>query len=224
MKASFGMILCLLLALSGCRSEPDVAKSPDPANRDVQELMREARAALPKNWAVTYDSEYRALQIERNQPLLTYGATIINGPVEDKPVSPASSKPLMGFRVLPYLTPAAWQAKHADSHRRMIAIEKKVSPRRGKEVMSPELYAHTEAEKPLVEEYNRALEEQSALPQYHYQDIGLSLYWDDGSLAPFEGLVNETEREACLQVYRRFLKLLRKYEPLAEGQPPDDSA
>jgi hypothetical protein len=216
MKVFVAALGCFLLLQAGCHSPPTNATGSDPAHT-VQNLMQESRAALPRNWTVVYDPEDQVLTIERNKPVLTSGPAIINGPPGEAPEPPNSIKPSFLFSVQPYLSPAAWQEKHAGLEKRLVALEKRMSPQQGKEGMGRDRYAHNEAEKPLAEEHNRLLREQREMPAYYYRSLGLSCFWYGGTFEPFEGMVNETEREECLRVYKRFLELLQKYEPLPAG-------
>ena len=50
------------------------------------------------------------------------------------------------------------------------------------------------------------------LPDFYFENIGIDLILFDGSLQPFEGLVNEDERKECRSVLEKLISLLGKYQ------------
>ncbi len=214
MKARGVLFLCLMVMQYGCQSAnlpPSAEASAPPA---IQHLVAQARKSLPKNWTVTCDAQDKWVEIARVESVLGIEPEGINAPVGATPKPPAPIRPSLLFHYQAYVPPAAWMERKEDLEERIAELGKKISHPRGKEQMDAYRYAHTEAEKPLVDEHNRLLAELRGLPEYYFENIGLSCHRTDFAETR-AGLVEETHRNECRQVYLLFIALLHPYDPSA---------
>lgn len=225
MKTSFLAILAIILTACGPTKKPEQTVNPLPQPEDgiralsakypakaVNLLLRRMQAELPKGWSASYDKEYSALDVSRDEAVLAE-TTVINGPPDAKP---ERTKYAFSFRVMPAVSPDEYHRFAAENARIQEEANRLYDElvKKGLQRKFDSFGWKTEEDKVAVARYDALKMSRHSLPDYHFQDI--SLQWlfgrDDSLFGPWIYVSDERIRVECTQTQKKILKLLSPYE------------
>jgi len=200
MKTLFLMVLTVVSFGSIRGQQPE---------QTTERLLTRIRAALPKGWTTSHNSENAWLEIARDEAVLATSA-IPCGPGDEKP---EPQKFFFTFNIVAAVQPNEYHrlsAENAEIDKETTKIYQELVKRRLPRTFDRSFSPRTIEEKATVERYEALKRSRHRLPDFYYGDIGLE--WGVNSPNnPFIGIMDDRIREECYRVRDKVVKLLSSY-------------
>lgn len=220
-------VFCCAALLAGCQSGTSKAVkygTPTSAQEQqkipkatVEELLHHIRTELPKGWTCTYEEQYQWLEFNRIEPTPMHAATVINDDPSRERESPSRDRPFFAFRIIPFVSPVGFGARHAELLKQMAALRAEIRPLFTK----GDFFPKTEREKLQKAKLDKLNEAFYTQPDYYYRDISLQFnynvatFWApgqvDAGLISAE-VVEDGVRVECEKVFEIVTRPLTRYD------------
>lgn len=196
----------LLLSLSACSTPQHASKgatvAESPASPEL--LVKNIKGVLPKGWEVSWDPQYRWIEVTRlEETMFSGGANYNPNP------APFKGRYKIGLPVKDFMTAEEYERLSAENHAIRGALEKlelqmQAIPRSvsGFTPVNPDQQARVEA-------YETVKKQLHPLPDYYFKDI--SVDWLSPELQRLALPVNDQIRAECGVVAKQVQGLLSAY-------------
>jgi hypothetical protein len=193
--------LLAILSLTSARGEAP--------QKTIDELLQKIRAELPKGWTAAYDAKIPWLEVSREREVLAVSA-LPNSPANPEP---KPRKYVFAFRVMPAVPPAEYRqlrAENTKTQKELTVLYDDLSKMNIAHKFDSFLPG-TAREKEAVARYEALKKKLHALPDFYFEDIGLTWALGEPEL-PEISVTDEKVRAECQGVQEKVLKLLSKYK------------